>query len=525
MSRVINELVKTGRTWNNALSNTTSLSANLDYFSKCGTYQKRTQEQVSTDMVRIFSENSDTATKLVFGTRLITRKPKIDNPEINASVASGYGRRDEFYKAIVWMNSFATDILYNNLDLIPLFGSWKDFLNEPLINTLKCEAVYSLFYNNLDDHLVRKYLPQIRSKSRTRSVRDKARSAWAQGFCKFIGLSHKDYRKIKSVGEAHVWQKLASQNLWDKVNFNSIPGKAFFNLIHRTGKDKRSALARHNQIERLKSWLVTQNNVKFTGYPYELAAAARRAADDLSIFMVNKQFKTLLEQMKGHSLGNVLCALDTSGSMDSEVLPKVKAVDICVSMGVSFSMMNIGWFKDTVCMFDSTSEFKKLYGGFAERIKQIPANAMGSTNFQSIIDLLVTTRTKCPEIPVSEYPDTILCISDMEFNPVETIYNWKTGRLIKQEMTNYEASMKKLKSVGLPDVRIIWWCVNGQTTSDFPATMNDPGCYMISGFDPVNLKSLMGQEVKDKMSPKATVTPMEGFNNWLNQAIFSLIKV
>jgi hypothetical protein len=38
----------------------------------------------------------------------------------------------------------------------------------------------------------------------------------------------------------------------------------------KKGKDKQTVFERHNQVERLKEWALKQNNIKFTGYPYEL---------------------------------------------------------------------------------------------------------------------------------------------------------------------------------------------------------------------------------------------------------------
>jgi hypothetical protein len=87
--------------------------------------------------------------------------------------------------------------------------------------------------------------------------------------------------------------------------------------------------------------------------------------------------------------------------------------------------------------------------------------------------------------------------------------------------------MKKLHSVGLGDMRIIWWYVNGQGT-DFPVQMNEKGMYLIGGFDPNNLKSLMGlsKERKDFVAQeRKQETPLDGMMNFLSQPIFGLLQV
>lgn len=544
MSRVLNKMTPTTTTWNGAVSNSTTGFAKygtcLDYFFKAGTYVKREQTAVDTDMVRVFSDDEETALKILFGLRLITRKPKGAGVEIE-DAQTGYGRKDEFYKGVVWLHNNKPDLLYRNLHLIPVFGCWKDLMTEPLIDTLNVERVYALVAENLDDQLLRKYLPQIRSGKKIRTDRDRKRSNWAKGLCAHLGINAKEYRKLKSSGAAHIWQKQMQRKQWDDIHFNGIPGKAMLLATSRKGKDKQTVFERHGQVARLTDWVVKQKSVKFNGYPYELLCAYNKGATMIQKIVYDKQFESVLEKMGNHKLGNVLACLDISGSMGMQVVPGVSAMDICISMGVAFSAMNSGYFKDVVCGFSDNAIVAKLHGGFCDRVNYIKTDpeiqrvAWGSTNFQGVIDLLVGIRKNNPEIPVNEYPETILVISDMQFNPAGTGgYYW--GRTQQPEVkpeTNYEVARKKLNAAGLNDMRIIWWCVNGQTT-DFPSTMDDKGVYMIGGFDPVNLKALMGQdspgnvEVKEDgtvvVVEKAKETPLDGMMNFLSQPIFGLVQ-
>lgn len=522
MSKVLNQINRnsvSGRTWNGAVSNSTTgfskYSSCLDYWSKAGTYLDRDQSVVDADMVSIFSDDEKMALAIVFSLRLITRKPK--NVDKIKEIQTGYGRKDEFYKAVNWLVNNKPDLLYRNLDLIPIFGSWKDLFQENMLKVLDKTKTFQLVLNNIEDDLLRKYLPQIRSKNKIRSERDRLRVEWAKGFCKFAKISSKNYREIKSKGLAHIFQKQMSSNEWDAINFNGIPGRAMLNLMSRQGKDNKSAFERHNQLERFEKWLSTQKTVKFTGYPYELTKKISYGASKIKQMLFNKQFASVLEAYKGHNLGNVLCAVDTSSSMGCEVAPNVSAYDVCVSMGLAFSSLNVGYFQNTIVAFDNHSSLIKLEGDFFDKLQKIKSmtTAWGSTNFQSIIDLLVQTRQTNPEIPVSEYPETLLVLSDMQFNPTQG-----------NAETNYQIAMNKLKIVGLGEVRIIWWFLNG-TTTDFPSLADDKGVYMIGGFDPVNLKSLMGLSAKNKdfvASEKKEQTPLDGMMNFFSQPIFGLIQ-
>lgn len=542
-NRVLNALSKNvATTWNGAVSNSTTgfekYGTCLDYFAKCGTYSNRTQEAVSTDMGRIFADDEDAALKILFGLRLITRKTKIGEGAQFEDTQTGFGRKDEFYKAVVWLHNNKPEFLYKNLHLIPVFGCWKDLVTEPLIDTLTRERVYELVKANLDDNLLRKYLPQIRSGKKVRSERDRKRSEWAKGLCAHLGIKPQDYRKLKTSGAGHIWQKQMSAKEWDKINFNGIPGKAMLLHTSRKGKDQQTVFERHNQVERLKDWVLSQKSVKFNGYPYELLKAAQKNPTMIQKIVYDKQFETLLDTMRGHKLGNVLSCLDISGSMSMPVAGDVSAMDICLSMGICFSALNTGYFKDAVCGFSDNAILAKLKGGFCDRLhflthdNEFQRVAWGSTNFQGVIDLLCKIRKENPDIPVSEYPETLLVISDMQFNPANSGGFYSYGAVEPNQTqveTNYEAARRKLNAVGLKDVRIIWWYVNG-AGGDFPSKMDDKGVYMIGGFDPVNLKALMGldatkPEAKDfNAQEKKEETPLDGMLNFLNQPIFGLIQ-
>jgi len=524
--RSIDENAITAVTWNGAKSYATTgfdkLSACLNYWSKAGTYARRKPEEVNTDMEKIFADDESVALAIIFGLRLITRKPTVKGID---ETQTGYGRRDEFYKAIRWLAVSGVrqyeQMLYRNLHLIPVFGCWKDLITEPLVDALDRTKVYELVSRNLGDQLLRKYLPQIRSAKYARTDRDKKRIAWAKGLCKFLGISYGEYRKLKSSGTGHIFQKQMSRGDFESVHFNGIPGKAMLGFTSRKGKDNQTVFERHGQVERLREWVLGQKTIKFNGYPYELTRAASKNPSLIQGMIFDKQFEALLAPMREHNLGNVLCALDTSGSMSwGKMMGDVTPLEVCLSMGLVFSALNVGYFKDTVVAFSSHSHLVKLEGGFSERVQQVSGlNAMGSTNFQSVIDLLVKVRREHPEISLDQYPETLLVVSDMQFNPVGD-----------NAQTNYEAAMEKLNSVGLNEMRIIWWFVNGAGT-DFPAQMNDKGVYIIGGFDPVNLKALMGLSTTDTEKPKDFVakekvdeTPISGMKNFLSQPIFGLIN-
>ena len=513
-------------TENGALSHSTTGSALVDYFAKCGTYRDREQEEVNADLNKLWNDSPLIALMIVFYVRNISRKSR--GFFTSTEVQKGQGARDEFRKAIVFLATNHPEVLQKNLWLIPVVGCWRDLWHEDLINVLDRTQVYDLVQRGMQDEdmrgLVAKYLPRIRSKGQTYTEQHKARNEWARGLCKVMGWSEKEYRQFKSnpAHSAHQFQRVMSAGLWDELDFSKIPGKALFKLVSKRGKDGHTTLERHNQIERYTEWIKAQPVAKFTGYVYELLLAARGPRTTLPEKLTfDRQFDGLIEQARkdrGGLSGNVWCALDTSGSMMAEAAPGVTAFDICVGMGIFFATLNEGAFKDHVIMFDCTSYAKSFKGTFTEKVQQImgTTTAWGSTNFQSVIDAIVDVRRKNPKVPLSDFPETLLVVSDMQFNAV----NGETAQ------TNYDAAMEKLAAVGLPKINIIWWWVTGRG-KDFPSTLDDEGVTMIGGFDGSVVTLLLGgdevidAETGEKRKPNA----YESMLKVLDQEVLRQVKL
>ena len=537
MNQFLNKMsTKNTFTWNGAISNSSSGNSCLDYFAKCGSYRFRSCEEVNADIASIFGENPLTAMKIVFYNRMITRKPKGFNNESD-NLQKGQGQRDECIKSLAWLENNHPEILYKNLWLVPVVGRWSDLWydspSSKFYYYINSQKVYELIKSGLksDYHrpLIAKYLPKIRSKRNITNDRHRRLNTFAKGLCSYLGWSEADYRKFKSgpINRAHLYQRFMCANAWTDLDFNMIPGKALFNLLNRTGKDFQNALQRHNMEEKYIEWIKTQPVAKFTGYPYELYQAAKCRKNLAQTYTLNRQFEGLLEKAK-NSISpellkrGVLCALDTSGSMCVDycmtTLGCPAPIDICVGLGLYFSNLIEGHFKNHVIMFDDNSRFLKLNGNFCEQVDQIneEATAWGGTNFQSVINEIVRVRRQNPKIPVEDYPEVLLVVSDMEFNPTGT------------NKTNYENAMRKLRNVGLPNMTIIWWQVNGRFTGDVPSTISDPGTVLISGFDGAIVTTILSgmEKVVDKTTGETrSKTPDEVMMECLDQEILNKIQI
>jgi hypothetical protein len=535
-------------THNGAVTHSTSGSALLDYFAKSGTYRGRDEVVVASDMASIFGEDEQLALKSVLYNRMVTRK--VQGFHATDVIQKGQGNKDEFIRSLKWLEVNQPKLLYKNLALVVSVGKWSDLWYDSPVTKLyhyvKFEEVAKLVKKGLKSKyhraLLAKLLPKIRSSSNVKNDRHRRLNDFARNLYVSLGWSEQEYRKFKSNPEnnAHLWQRQACANEWDEIDFNLVPGKALFSLVSRKGRDKKNAIERHNLEAAYLKWIESQPVAKFSGYPYELFVAAKKGRTTVQTYTYNKQFEKLLENAKDNvnpellSKG-VLCALDTSGSMGSMNYygggnqNMVQPIDIAVGLGIFFSSLLQGSFKDHVALFDSSSRLIQVKGNFCDKVDQMKhhANAMGGTNFQSLIDMLVNFRRNNPNVPLSDYPKVLLVVSDMQFDPSGG-YSWNRARKIVDTKTNYEEAMSKLAAVGLGKMSLVWWNVNGYGNKDVPNKMDDEGVVLISGFDPAIASAVLkGTEmtVDKETGIQRQKTPYEVMIECLDQEILNQVKV
>ena len=531
-------------TENGAVTFLTSGKAIIDQFSHAGTAIGRPIDTVFMEQAQLWDEDPDSALRFPFYLRLITRKVKVSENEKTDAVQKGAGLRDEAFKRILWVAYNQPDVFKRNAWLLPVVGSWKDLWALMLLdmeneNKLDKNFVFSIMAAGLDDStqcdLIRKYMPAIKSAEKCKTERAKTLNVLAKAFAAFLGLNAKQYRKMKASGTAHDFQKLICSRSYADIDWKTIPGRALTHLI--SGK----FLDNHGLTQDYLEWVMSQPTVKFTGYVYELGKKLDAMGRNLSmvnapskaaaLYTINKQFDGLIELAKkdqGGLKGNVLCAIDTSGSMNSSVsgVPGLTSYDVCISLGIYFSELNEGYFHNTVAMSDDTSRVMKLSGTFAEKWEAIrnARIAWGSTNFLSLVRLLVSERKKYPSIPESEFPQTLLVVSDMQFNPTG---GWDYR--VERETTNQEEARRILREAFsdefVDNFNFIWWyCASRDGAGhDVPATMDQGGNYMFSGFDGSIVTLLLGGD--EQTRPDGTPLTMEEMvNKALSQEIFSFVR-
>lgn len=510
----------------------------VNQMATAANYRGRSIDDVFKDQSALYDEDAEASMRFIFYLRMVTRQTRIHNGQVTESVQKGQGCKDESIKRLLWVAKNHNKLFVKNLWILPFVGSWKDlwvlmFYDQKYeLNCVDHNLVFALLMwglgtDNVSD-LVKKYMPSIKANSKCKTEWAKFTNDAAKEFAHFIGLNdYLKYNKVKSSGKAHEFQKLISTGRFDELVWKSIPGRALSLLV--SGK----FLENHDLVGGYMEWLSSQDTAKFTGYPFELAHKLHSFQPSKTTKLTcDLQFNHLLQQAKdgGKITENVLVALDTSGSMDNAAagIKNVTCSDIASSLAIFFSRLNDGFFKNLVMMFDDESYPHKMHGeSFSDDLMNLPRVPCGGTNFQSVVDALKRIRTERPEIPLDEYPTTILCISDMEFNPAP-LWSRRRG---SDEDTNYEYSVASMKEVFPSDfvdsMKFIWWNVASRSKHAFEGTSDTNGCIMVSGFDGALMTMLLGEDgaVIDEHGVKRNITSEEMAEKLLSQEVLNLIQM
>lgn len=492
-------------TENMAVAHSTTGSDLADQFAKAGSHRDRSISQVFVEQGALDAKYGKWALRFVFYLRLITRIIRFFDGTKSETVQKGQGARDESFKRYLWYAQNKPNLFYTNLSTFVECGSHKDvfellwyakkFAIKVDEKRVLMEIIVSMDGGLYSDDLLLKYLPLQKAQAKLTTDRAKYRNYLAGLIQNYSGLTSKELRQLKVSGKAHTWQQLISRKLFEEINFKLISGKALLKMA--AGK----FLKNHNLVEKYTVWIMKQPVAKFTGYVFELGA---KVVDNMAPHLkmtIDKQFEGLLQLGKMKTTRKVICAVDRSGSMETKVA-NTKAMNIAESLGIYFSNLLEGEFHKWVIRFSKRSKWIQLKGTFSEQKLQMTwDDCPSNTDFQSIIDSFVRVKLQHPLTPESDFPDTLLVVSDMQFdNPG---WGWPAMNI----KTNYQVAIQKLSQVFSPEYCanfvFIWWDCTGRVPQNQPQNIFEPGGYFVSGFDGSVLDILLGSVEKKESVEKS----------------------
>lgn len=470
-------------TENGAIKRLTTNSAVYDMFALGGAYRSRSEDDIRLMFEKAYNEDSTLALKCLF---------------YIGDCRGGQGERRFFRVAFNWFCQ--TDPVHAGrlVEQIPEYRRWDDILYATEGTKVFSSALevirhqLALDVNCKTPSLLAKWLPsENTSSAKTKAMANKVR--------KFLGFSHKQYRKTLSLlrTRINVLEKLMSSNQWDKIEFDKIPSKA--GLIYKNAFARRDIIAK--KYEAFAKDETTKVNAA-TLYPYEVVHKARErmsyfscgrnagfVGSDTDRAMINKYWENLPDYLNGAN-ANMLCMIDTSGSMtcsygNSSVAP----IDVAISLGLYTAERMSGPFANQYISFAFRPQLIKTEGvDFVDKVRRIyQTNLIDNTNLIAAFDLLLNAATQ-PGVKPEDIPSTIVIISDMEIDcairrdwsnrtPVTTLVN-----------TEMEAERKKWEAHGVKMPRLVYWNCNTSNDTILDAS---PDVSYVSGCSPVIYESIL----------------------------------
>lgn len=513
---------------NGAAKYTTSGSTLIDQFAVAGKYKEpRKFSEISRDADILWAEDPLKAMKFTLFLRTIPRTVSLPDGTKTSSPQKGTELKHEPIMRMIWTHTHSPQSFWNNILLFVSLGSWHDVFtmlqydlsyngwnNRKLDWNKFADLILAALQNPNTSELVKKYLPQIKARSACKTIDAQSNNQIAKWLCSVLfggkendATTYKRYRKLKTSGTAHSWQKLISQGRFKDINFDDVHGRALSVLV------KSKFLTKTGLSDKYNAWLKKpETKVKYTGFVHELFEGYWKG-DSTKEETINKQFQTLVDKARQDEITDLIVVRDTSGSMGSICTgTKSSCYDIAKALALYFSEFLKGTFANQWIEFNSTATLQEWKGTSpTAKWKNDRSSYVGGTNFQSVIDLFVDMKKQ--GVSEADFPKGILCISDSEFNPAQL------------GQTNVEAARRKLRNAGFSSdycenfVIILWNLQStyyGKGTGEkFETAENTKGVYYFGGFSGSVISFLTGK-IK---------TTYEIIEEALSQEVLSLVEI
>ena len=163
--------------------------------------------------------------------------------------------------------------------------------------------------------------------------------------------------------------------------------------------------------------------------------------------------------------------------------------------------------------FSSNPQIQKLLGPLSDRYRQLERAEWGmSTDLKASFKTLLNQAVKF-NIPQNEMPTKVLILSDMEFNQAiggryggNSDWNPSAMAMIDEMFTE----------AGYVRPGIIFWNINANG-GNFPASFDESGTALVSGFSPSIMKSIIS-------SPNS-LTPVNIMKETVDSTRYELVTV
>ena len=492
-------------TENGALGYATSGNIFVDVFYKLSSLRSAREEEIEDLWRKMFTKDHKIAVTLLF---------------YIGDIRKGTGERKVFRTMMSEFCRMDPIAACNFVELIPEYSRWdimwdlfyisKD-LNIKIRDIVRAQLDMDLeaIEAGKSVSLIGKWLPSYNTSSEDTKRKARIVASECLDLNLDIPIDQKAYRKLLSTlrKAIKVTERYTSANEWDKIDYSSVPSQA--NLKYKNAFKTKDG-------ERYKAFLesVQKGEAKINSsvaFPYEIVHKYGLDEYPGSFFEYRLRYIkdndiTLEEMWKAlpdfeiTGKGDILCVVDTSGSMDSYYGGKNSTVtgkEIAYSLGIYFSEHNKGQFKDSFITFSRQPQIIKFGedDSLLEKLKNLEAhNIAENTDIDKVFDLILNTAIE-NKYTQSDIPDRVVIISDMEFDtqygshrfPDSYNFFYHYEEIDSTTMTHsdtdkrlFDSIKAKYEAAGYKLPKLIFWNVNSRTNT-IPMVENDLGVLLVSG--------------------------------------------
>lgn len=482
------------RTWNNAVTNESTLNFNLDMFAYSSRDPKQDYEKNKNRFKNALIENDEIA---------------LANLLYTLDIRNGKGERALFKSYFYTLIEMNKDCAIQILPYIPELGRW-DYVFEGIGTEIE-ENVYELIraylmmdiknYNeNKPVSLLAKWLPSIKTHNK--------KNYFAIKLAKKLNLTEKEYRKILSKlrDSLNIVEKHITNKEYEKIEYISVPSKAmvkyknlFFTKDEVRFKEfieelKDSKKAKYDNLFMNDFAKMYLDNLMKIGinYFYErtIKEACRLLFNNFFLKDLEENSQILLQNLKNEKNlintmwkkqskiefdKNVLVIADTSGSMEGTPF------ETAISLAIYISQNNKSeeWRNKFIIFSSDCIEYSyDKDAEFTDIIDNIPLIAE-NTNIDKVFKKILndSIEKNLPQL------DEVIIVSDMEFDMVQD----------KKDMSNFKHWKSEFAKYNYELPKIIFWNV-ARNVESFPVTKLDYGTCLVSGYSKNILKSIIDIE-------------------------------
>lgn len=453
------------RTENGAVAYKSTKSAVLDLFAQGGAMRQSSDSDVQATFSKAFAEDATLALKTLFYLRDITQ---------------GQGERRIFRLALSHLARHNQQALAKNLHLVPEFGRWDDLW--VLLDTSLKSNVIELVITQLQKDVLSKNPSLLGKWLPSENASSYQTKKYARIIREAVGTTPKKYRKLLSALRSRinlVETKLTEKN-YGEIEYSKLPSKA--------GMQYRQAFFRNDEV-RYKAFLdsLSKGEVKVnagTLYPNDIVGKVLNKGyfvteQDIKLF--EGQWNNLKDFI-GEKKENSIVMADTSASMSWHGGDPQR---VAISLAMYIAERNKGVFKDHFMTFSTNPSLVKIQGSnIVDKVQNISqANWNGSTDIEKALRTLLKVAVS-NNVPSDEMIKKIYIISDMQFNGCVSGVGQNIFKTVAKDFARHGYEMPN----------IVFW--NVRASSNTPATMNEHGVQLVSGYSPSILTSLLNADGK-----------------------------